>query len=50
MKLGAFEYLQKPITGPDELRLLVGRALRGLARPDRRHDRLVMPERSGRPR
>jgi len=32
MKLGAFEYLQKPISGPDELRLLVGRALerRGL--------------------
>jgi two-component system response regulator AtoC len=32
MKLGAFEYLQKPISGPDELRLLVGRAVerRGL--------------------
>jgi two-component system response regulator FlrC len=32
MKLGAFEYLQKPISGPDELRLLVARALerRGL--------------------
>ena len=32
MKLGAFEYLQKPLSGPDELRLLVGRALerRGL--------------------
>jgi two-component system response regulator FlrC len=32
MKLGAFEYLQKPISGPDELRLLVTRALerRGL--------------------
>ncbi|MBA3541126.1 MAG: sigma-54-dependent Fis family transcriptional regulator [Deltaproteobacteria bacterium] len=32
MKLGAFEYLQKPISGPDELRLLVSRALerRGL--------------------
>ena len=27
MKLGAFEYLQKPISGPDELRLLVGRAV-----------------------
>src|SRR6476661_6688697 len=26
MKLGAFEYLQKPISGPDELRLLVQRA------------------------
>src|SRR5258708_346960 len=32
MKLGAFEYLQKPITGPDQLRLLAQRALerRGL--------------------
>src|SRR3954451_3649823 len=27
MKLGAFEYLQKPISGPDELRLLVGRGV-----------------------
>ena len=26
MKLGAFDYLQKPIGGPDELRLLVARA------------------------
>ena len=32
MKLGAFEYLQKPLSGPDELRLLVQRAIerRGL--------------------
>ncbi|HEY1558566.1 MAG TPA: sigma-54 dependent transcriptional regulator [Kofleriaceae bacterium] len=32
MKLGAFEYLQKPLSGPDELRLLVSRAVerRGL--------------------
>src|SRR5688572_18401075 len=32
MKLGAFEYLQKPLSGPDELRLLVARAIerRGL--------------------
>ena len=32
MKLGAFEYLQKPMSGPDELRLLAQRALerRGL--------------------
>ncbi len=32
MKLGAFEYLQKPLSGPDELRLVVQRALerRGL--------------------
>ncbi len=27
MKLGAFDYLRKPIAGPDELRLLAGRAL-----------------------
>src|SRR5437868_14368317 len=27
MKLGAFDYLQKPLQGPDELRLLVRRAL-----------------------
>ena len=27
MKLGAFDYLQKPLSGPDELRLLVRRAL-----------------------
>jgi len=27
MKLGAFEFLQKPISGPDELQLLVRRAL-----------------------
>jgi two-component system response regulator FlrC len=32
MKLGAFEYLQKPLSGPDELRLVVSRAVerRGL--------------------
>jgi two-component system response regulator FlrC len=32
MKLGAFEYLQKPLSGPDELRLVAARALerRGL--------------------
>jgi two-component system response regulator FlrC len=32
MKLGAFEYLQKPLSGPDELRLVVARGLerRGL--------------------
>jgi two-component system, NtrC family, response regulator AtoC len=27
MKLGAFDYLTKPLSGPDELRLVVGRAL-----------------------
>ena len=40
MKLGAFEYLQKPLSGPDELRLLVGRAVerRGLRdRVEARH-------------
>src|SRR5580765_4293021 len=32
MKLGAFEYLQKPLSGPDELRLVAARAIerRGL--------------------
>ena len=28
MRLGAFDFLQKPIAGPDELRRLVGRALK----------------------
>jgi two-component system response regulator FlrC len=34
MKSGAFEYLQKPLSGPDELRLVVGRAVerKGLRR------------------
>jgi two-component system response regulator FlrC len=43
MKLGAFEYLQKPLSGPDELRLLVARALerRGL------RDRVDGAERRG---
>jgi two-component system, NtrC family, response regulator AtoC len=27
MKIGAFDYLMKPLSGPDELRILVGRAL-----------------------
>src|SRR5690349_14697185 len=43
MKLGAFEYLQKPISGPDELRLLVSRAVERRGLKDRvdgafRHD------------
>jgi two-component system response regulator FlrC len=43
MKLGAFEYLQKPISGPDELRLLVARAVERRGLKDRvdgveRHD------------
>jgi two-component system response regulator FlrC len=35
MKLGAFEYLQKPLSGPDELRLLVSRALERRGMRDR---------------
>src|SRR6476620_7733655 len=35
MKLGAFEYLQKPLSGPDELRLLVGRAVESRGRRER---------------
>ncbi len=35
MKLGAFEYLQKPISGPDELRLLAARALERRSMRDR---------------
>ncbi len=41
MKLGAFEYLQKPISGPPELRLLVRRALE-------RHDLVSLQERATR--
>ena len=46
MKLGAFEYLQKPISGPAELRLVVKRALErrsllaGREREGRSHDDL----------
>jgi two-component system response regulator AtoC len=45
MKLGAFEYLQKPLSGPDELRLLVARAIerRGL------RDRVDGADRGGGP-
>jgi two-component system response regulator AtoC len=41
MKLGAFDYLQKPLSGPDELRLLVRRALdtRALREESDRHKR-----------
>jgi len=43
MKLGAFDYLQKPLSSPTELRLLVARAaeryrLRSLAEVNRRED------------
>src|SRR3954451_6664973 len=48
MKLGAFEYLQKPISGPDELRLLVARAVERRGLKDRtegseRHHELSVP-------
>jgi two-component system response regulator AtoC len=48
MKLGAFEFLQKPLSGPDELRLLVQRALehRGLKDRVDAHDRNERPDRS----
>src|SRR5438105_1750382 len=40
MKLGAFDYLLKPLSGPDELRLVVGRALETRRlREDRRRQR-----------
>ena len=47
MKLGAFEFLQKPLSGPDELRLLVQRALerRGLKDRVDAHDRNERPDR-----
>ena len=52
MKLGAFEYLQKPLSGPDELRLLVSRALE--RRDLRAHrdgvERAQAPADEGRPR
>ena len=48
MKLGAFEYLQKPLSGPDELRLLAQRALERRGLRDRvdgaaRHAELAEP-------
>jgi two-component system, NtrC family, response regulator AtoC len=47
MKLGAFEFLQKPLSGPDELRLLVQRALehRGLKDRVDAHDRTEVADR-----
>jgi two-component system, NtrC family, response regulator AtoC len=39
MKLGAFDYLQKPIDGPDALRLLVARAVERRTLRDRREER-----------
>ena len=49
MKLGAFEYLQKPLSGPDELRLLVGRALERRGLRDRIDGDQRRGERSGPP-
>lgn len=45
MKLGAFDYLQKPIASPAELRLLVRRALdhRALAAAHERSERFAAP-------
>ncbi|MEM7247269.1 MAG: sigma-54 dependent transcriptional regulator [Acidobacteriota bacterium] len=42
MRLGAFDYLQKPLSGPDELRLLAARALerRSLIASRERADRM----------
>src|SRR5687768_6297275 len=52
MKLGAFEYLQKPLSGPDELRLLVARAIerRGLRDHRAGAERAAAPIDAGRPR
>jgi two-component system, NtrC family, response regulator AtoC len=44
MKLGAYEYLRKPLHSPDELRLVVGRALeRRRLRDDRERSRNAGP-------
>ncbi len=44
MKLGAFDYLSKPLSGPDELRLVVARALeRRRLRDDRQRARSHLP-------
>jgi len=47
MKLGAFEYLQKPLSGPDELRLLVSRALERRGFRDRLDGAMRQPEKTG---
>jgi two-component system response regulator AtoC len=39
MKLGAFDYLQKPVEGPEALRLLVARAVERRTLRDRREER-----------
>ena len=44
MKLGAFEFLQKPLSGPDELQLLAARALERRALKDQvDHSRRLQP-------
>ncbi len=45
MKLGAFEFLQKPLSGPDELRLLASRALERRGLRDRIDGATRQPER-----
>lgn len=45
MKLGAFEYLQKPISGPAELRLVVSRALERRSLADAREEGVRRRER-----
>ncbi len=47
MKLGAFEYLQKPISGPAELRLVVSRALERRSLADAREEGVRSREREG---
>src|SRR5690606_27856758 len=47
MKLGAFEYLQKPLSGPDELRLLVQRAVERRGLRDRVDGAAREPARTG---
>jgi two-component system response regulator FlrC len=48
MKLGAFDYLQKPLSGPDELRLLVRRALETRAlREESDRNRRARPSAAG---
>jgi two-component system response regulator FlrC len=46
MKLGAFDYLTKPLSGPDELRLVVARALER-QRLQRENARMREPDQAG---
>src|SRR6188474_38815 len=47
MKLGAFEFLQKPLSGPDELRLLAQRALERRGLRDHVDSVARQPEKTG---